>query len=213
MTEGGRDHTSHRLVYYGLSEGKAVALLAMIALALGATSIAYNVLDNERLTMVGVLLTFVLLVQFGGFLSDVGRAHAPRPAGRHVVSACAHVRAQTPRRGARRFRAHLRVVPRGVPAGRRRQGLRAAAWHLPRRAARRARRPLRLLHRVPHLPAGVAVRDVARRARDRRCGRGLRAGRLRHRRGDTIARAVPGSCLPGRRGAVHRTGRLPPGSA
>jgi UDP-GlcNAc:undecaprenyl-phosphate/decaprenyl-phosphate GlcNAc-1-phosphate transferase len=72
VTEGGRDHTSHRLVYYGLSEGKAVALLAMIALALGATSIAYNVLDNERLTMVGVLLTFVLLVQFGGFLSDVG---------------------------------------------------------------------------------------------------------------------------------------------
>ncbi len=72
VTEGGKDHTSHRLVYYGLSEGKAVALLAMIALALGATSIAYNVLDNERLTIVGVLLTFVLLVQFGGFLSDVG---------------------------------------------------------------------------------------------------------------------------------------------
>jgi UDP-GlcNAc:undecaprenyl-phosphate GlcNAc-1-phosphate transferase len=72
VTEGGTDHTSHRLVYYGLSEGKAVALLAMIALALGATSIAYNVLDNERLTIVGVLLTFVLLVQFGGFLSDLG---------------------------------------------------------------------------------------------------------------------------------------------
>ncbi len=71
VTQGGKDHTSHRLVYYGLSESKAVGLLAMIALALGATSVAYNVLDNERLTIVGVLLTFVLLVQFGGFLADL----------------------------------------------------------------------------------------------------------------------------------------------
>jgi UDP-GlcNAc:undecaprenyl-phosphate GlcNAc-1-phosphate transferase len=71
VTQGGKDHTSHRLVYYGLSEGKAVGLLAMIAIALGATGVAYNVLDNERLTIVGVLLTFVLLVQFGGFLSDL----------------------------------------------------------------------------------------------------------------------------------------------
>ena len=71
VTQGGKDHTSHRLVYYGLSEAKAVGLLAMIAIALGATSVAYNVLDNARLTIVGVLLTFVLLVQFGGFLSDL----------------------------------------------------------------------------------------------------------------------------------------------
>ena len=34
----------------------------------------------------------------------------------------------------------------------------------------------------------------------------LRARRLRHRRGDAIARPVPGACLPGRRGAVHRAG-------
>ena len=35
--QGGRDHTSHRLVYYGLSEKRAVPLLAGVALALGAT--------------------------------------------------------------------------------------------------------------------------------------------------------------------------------
>ena len=35
VTQGGKDHTSHRLVYYGLSETKAVALLALIAVALG----------------------------------------------------------------------------------------------------------------------------------------------------------------------------------
>ena len=71
VTQGGKDHTSHRLVYFGLSEGRAVGLLAIIALALGATSVAYNVLDDPRITAVGVLLTFVLLVQFGGFLSDL----------------------------------------------------------------------------------------------------------------------------------------------
>jgi UDP-GlcNAc:undecaprenyl-phosphate GlcNAc-1-phosphate transferase len=71
VTQGGRDHSSHRLVYYGLSEAKAVLLLAVVAGALGATALAYNVLDNARLTAVGVLVTFVLLVQFGSFLSDL----------------------------------------------------------------------------------------------------------------------------------------------
>jgi UDP-GlcNAc:undecaprenyl-phosphate GlcNAc-1-phosphate transferase len=71
VTKGGRDHSSHRLVYYGLSEAKAVLLLALVAAAVGATALAYNVLDNARLTAVGVLVTFVLLVQFGSFLSDL----------------------------------------------------------------------------------------------------------------------------------------------
>jgi UDP-GlcNAc:undecaprenyl-phosphate GlcNAc-1-phosphate transferase len=71
VTQGGKDHTSHRLVYYGLSEARAVGLLALISVALGATAVAYNVLDNGRVTAIGVLLTFVLLVQFGGFLSDL----------------------------------------------------------------------------------------------------------------------------------------------
>ena len=71
VTQGGRDHTSHRLVYYGLSETKAVLLLAIVASAIGATALAYNVLDNGRLTSIGVLVTFVLLVQFGSFLSDL----------------------------------------------------------------------------------------------------------------------------------------------
>ncbi len=71
VTQGGKDHTSHRLVYYGLSESKAVLLLAVVATTLGATALAYNVLDNARLTAIGVLVTFVLLVQFGSFLSDL----------------------------------------------------------------------------------------------------------------------------------------------
>ena len=71
VTQGGRDHTSHRLVYYGLSETKAVALLALIAVALGATSVAYNVLDRPAVTALGVLVTFALLVQFGSFLAEL----------------------------------------------------------------------------------------------------------------------------------------------
>ena len=42
--QGGRDHTSHRLVYYGLSEKRAVILLALISASLGATSLGYTVL-------------------------------------------------------------------------------------------------------------------------------------------------------------------------
>jgi UDP-GlcNAc:undecaprenyl-phosphate GlcNAc-1-phosphate transferase len=71
VTQGGRDHTSHRLVYYGLSEGKAVALLALLALLLGATGLAYNVLDNGRITTIGVLFSFILLVQFASYLGDL----------------------------------------------------------------------------------------------------------------------------------------------
>jgi UDP-GlcNAc:undecaprenyl-phosphate/decaprenyl-phosphate GlcNAc-1-phosphate transferase len=71
---GGRDHTSHRLVYHGLSEKRAVALLAVVSVALGTTSLAYEVLGNQFVTLIGVLLTFALLVQFGSLLSDVDRA-------------------------------------------------------------------------------------------------------------------------------------------
>jgi UDP-GlcNAc:undecaprenyl-phosphate/decaprenyl-phosphate GlcNAc-1-phosphate transferase len=71
--QGGRDHSSHRLVRFGLSEKHAVALLALIATCIGGSSLAYNVLANTRYTIVGVVVTFVLLVQFASFLADVER--------------------------------------------------------------------------------------------------------------------------------------------
>jgi UDP-GlcNAc:undecaprenyl-phosphate/decaprenyl-phosphate GlcNAc-1-phosphate transferase len=71
VSQGGRDHTSHRLVYYGLSETRAVALLAALALALGATGVAYNIVNEGWVTVIGVLVTVVLLVQFASFLSDL----------------------------------------------------------------------------------------------------------------------------------------------
>ena len=50
-------------------------LLATVAVALGATGLAYNVLDNGRVTAIGVLVSVVLLVQFGNFLSEL-REHS-----------------------------------------------------------------------------------------------------------------------------------------
>jgi UDP-GlcNAc:undecaprenyl-phosphate/decaprenyl-phosphate GlcNAc-1-phosphate transferase len=73
VSQGGRDHSSHRLVRFGLSEKHAVLLLALIATALGSTSLAYNVLDDQKLAVVGVLVTAFLLVQFASFLADVER--------------------------------------------------------------------------------------------------------------------------------------------
>jgi UDP-GlcNAc:undecaprenyl-phosphate GlcNAc-1-phosphate transferase len=74
--EGGRDHSSHRLVRFGLSEKHAVFLLALIATCIGGSSLAYNVLANTRYTIAGVVITFVLLVQFASFLADVERQTA-----------------------------------------------------------------------------------------------------------------------------------------
>jgi UDP-GlcNAc:undecaprenyl-phosphate/decaprenyl-phosphate GlcNAc-1-phosphate transferase len=71
--QGGKDHSSHRLVRGGLTEHRAVVLLSAIAAGLGATSLAYSVLGDYRITLVGVLVTFVLLVQFAGFLVDLER--------------------------------------------------------------------------------------------------------------------------------------------
>ena len=81
VSQGGRDHSSHRLVYLGLSETTAVVLLALVAAALGATSLAYEVLGNGRIAALGVLLTFALLVQFGSFLAAVDRGTQPQARG------------------------------------------------------------------------------------------------------------------------------------
>jgi UDP-GlcNAc:undecaprenyl-phosphate GlcNAc-1-phosphate transferase len=75
VTRGGRDHTSHRLVYQGLSDKRAVVLLSVVSAALGLTSLAYKVLDDVRITLIGVLLTFAFLLQFGSYLADVN--HEP----------------------------------------------------------------------------------------------------------------------------------------
>jgi UDP-GlcNAc:undecaprenyl-phosphate GlcNAc-1-phosphate transferase len=78
--QGGRDHTSHRLVYHGLSEKRSVVLLALVAAGIGGTSFAYTVLDNTFVTLAGVLGTFALLVQFASYLADAARVDQPTQA-------------------------------------------------------------------------------------------------------------------------------------
>jgi UDP-GlcNAc:undecaprenyl-phosphate/decaprenyl-phosphate GlcNAc-1-phosphate transferase len=82
--QGGRDHASHRLVYHGLTERRAVVLLAVVSAALGATSLTYNVLGNGWITLIGVLVTFALLVQFASLLADFER-HPDAPPERSVL--------------------------------------------------------------------------------------------------------------------------------
>ena len=115
ISQGGRDHSSHRLVRFGLSEKHAVLLLALIATALGGTSLAYNVLDDQRLALVGVLVTFVLLVQFASFLADVERRVAP-DADAPGLAADLRRPLAAARRGGRRLLADHRRVRRRLRA-------------------------------------------------------------------------------------------------
>jgi len=53
----------------------------LFAAGLGASSLAYSAIGNPRITLVGVLVTFVLLVQFAGFLTDLDRGDADATGG------------------------------------------------------------------------------------------------------------------------------------
>ena len=188
VTQGGTDHSSHRLVYYGLSEQQAVAALTLLAALLGATALAYNVLANARVTAVGLLISFVVLVQFASFLGDLqerSRREDPGPAPplwRAFFS--------NPRRlvevltdfGIICFSflvAYLLFVDGG--------GTNTQRGALPRDAADPARRPLRPLRPLRDLPADLALRVGARPARDRRRGRAVGADHDRDRQGDPLA--------------------------
>ena len=92
VTRGGRDHASHRLVYQGLSDKRAVVLLCVVSAALGLTSLAYKVLDDTRITLVGVLITFAFLLQFGSYLADVSQAPAAEAAPTFLRSLFVHRR-------------------------------------------------------------------------------------------------------------------------
>jgi UDP-GlcNAc:undecaprenyl-phosphate/decaprenyl-phosphate GlcNAc-1-phosphate transferase len=92
VTQGGRDHSSHRLVYEGLSDKRAVVLLTGVSAALGLTSLAYEVLGDTRVTLMGVLITFAFLLQFGSYLADVNRAPAAERAPSFLASLLVHRR-------------------------------------------------------------------------------------------------------------------------
>jgi UDP-GlcNAc:undecaprenyl-phosphate/decaprenyl-phosphate GlcNAc-1-phosphate transferase len=92
ISQGGRDHTSHRLVYQGLSDKRAVVLLAIVSGALGLTSLAYERLNDTRVTLAGVLVTFAFLIQFGSYLADVNRQAQPQETTSFMRSLLVHRR-------------------------------------------------------------------------------------------------------------------------
>src|SRR5215218_6140679 len=69
--EGGRDHSSHRLVYGGLSERRAVALLLGIAANCTLTAIAVVIFDDLLLTAIAAGTTLAVLVGFAARLAII----------------------------------------------------------------------------------------------------------------------------------------------
>ncbi len=122
VTQGGKDHTSHRLVYYGLSESKAVLLLAVVAtdargdrprLQRPRQRAADGDRDPRHLRPPRAVRELPERPR-GAVAVGCGRT------ARAVTLARARLRAAAPRRGRRRLRPHLRLVPRLVPARHRR---------------------------------------------------------------------------------------------
>ncbi|MFQ5680526.1 MAG: hypothetical protein ACE5GG_00500 [Candidatus Omnitrophota bacterium] len=70
ILKGGKDHTSHRLVFLGLSERKAVLLLYAISVLLGLIALAYSRMNVLAVSVLAAL-TLVLLLFLGMFLSGV----------------------------------------------------------------------------------------------------------------------------------------------
>jgi UDP-GlcNAc:undecaprenyl-phosphate/decaprenyl-phosphate GlcNAc-1-phosphate transferase len=82
--QGGRDHSSHRLVYHGISERRAVALLLGIAVNCTMAAIALVILQDVLLTVVVAAATLGALIAFASQLVVItekaeGRAIALLP--------------------------------------------------------------------------------------------------------------------------------------
>jgi UDP-GlcNAc:undecaprenyl-phosphate/decaprenyl-phosphate GlcNAc-1-phosphate transferase len=69
--QGGRDHSSHRLVYRGFSERRAVAVLLAVTAACTTAAVLVVVFQNTLVTAIASALTAVALVLFGARLALV----------------------------------------------------------------------------------------------------------------------------------------------
>ena len=81
ISQGGRDHTSHRLVAFGVSQKKAVWILYGISLVSGSVILLSAALRGSTVLVLAILLT-VILTLFGMFLGGVN-IHLEDPPGNH----------------------------------------------------------------------------------------------------------------------------------
>jgi UDP-GlcNAc:undecaprenyl-phosphate GlcNAc-1-phosphate transferase len=80
ISQGGKDHSSHRLVYAGCSEKQAVFALYSVSLLGGASALFLDYLHNTFLTIFVVLACAVALLLFGVYLSRFTEPrYAPAP--------------------------------------------------------------------------------------------------------------------------------------
>jgi UDP-GlcNAc:undecaprenyl-phosphate/decaprenyl-phosphate GlcNAc-1-phosphate transferase len=69
ISQGGRDHTSHRLVYAGLTEKQAVMMLYLVSLLCGGVGVGLVLLE-QPLAMIGAMVGGIFaLTAFGNFLA------------------------------------------------------------------------------------------------------------------------------------------------
>jgi len=83
ISQGGTDHSSHRLVQLGLNERSAVLLLSLLSIASGAVAlVARHILYSRALGLIGFWFLFLLLFGIHLFRSDtmaVDAANSPHP--------------------------------------------------------------------------------------------------------------------------------------
>jgi UDP-GlcNAc:undecaprenyl-phosphate/decaprenyl-phosphate GlcNAc-1-phosphate transferase len=90
LWQGGRDHSSHRLVYHGMSDRRAVAVLLAIAANCTATAIAIVILDDVLLTTIAAGATVAALITFASqlvIIAERPKVDAIRPELDHVERA------------------------------------------------------------------------------------------------------------------------------
>ena len=80
IAQGGRDHSSHRLVFLGFSERKAVSFLLLISALAGGVSLLLASLTSPLTVFVLVALLMVALAFFGIYLGDVKVYDKPKTA-------------------------------------------------------------------------------------------------------------------------------------
>jgi UDP-GlcNAc:undecaprenyl-phosphate GlcNAc-1-phosphate transferase len=83
---GGQDHTSHRLVYLGLSVRKAVALTYLVGAALGGVAIAMTQVPSARLVGVVALLGVAVLAAIPLYIAPVYKVPWAQAKGRRLAS-------------------------------------------------------------------------------------------------------------------------------
>ena len=78
--QGGTDHSSHRLVYSGLTESRAVAVLLTITACCTTTAVLVVVFQNVVVTTIALVVTGASLVVFWTRLAHVRAGPAPAAA-------------------------------------------------------------------------------------------------------------------------------------